>query len=97
MHRVNFANCSGVIVDICKQHGTWFDRDELARIIEFLRSGGMERSRERQIAEATERERRLRAMEQRRSLDSAGIGLDSNREFVPEAILFTGDLRRFFK
>src|SRR5678815_1229162 len=25
MNRVNFANCSRVVVDVCKGHGTWFD------------------------------------------------------------------------
>ncbi|MBI3790731.1 MAG: zf-TFIIB domain-containing protein, partial [Gemmatimonadetes bacterium] len=30
MNRVNFARVSKVIVDVCKAHGTWFDRDELA-------------------------------------------------------------------
>ena len=47
MNRINFANCSGVVVDVCKQHGTWFDRDELRQIVEFIRGGGMESSRER--------------------------------------------------
>jgi Zn-finger nucleic acid-binding protein len=46
MNRLNFANCSGVVVDVCKQHGTWFDRDELRQIVEFIRGGGMEASRE---------------------------------------------------
>ena len=45
MNRVNFANCSGVIVDVCLAHGTWFDRDELRRIVEFIRGGGLEKSR----------------------------------------------------
>ena len=35
MNRVNLARCSGVIVDICRAHGTWFDREELSRIVEF--------------------------------------------------------------
>src|ERR1700730_10361436 len=26
MNRINFARCSGVIVDVCKGHGTGFDR-----------------------------------------------------------------------
>jgi len=47
MNRVNFAKCSDVIVDVCKGHGTWFDKDELRQIVEFIRGGGMERSRER--------------------------------------------------
>jgi Zn-finger nucleic acid-binding protein len=46
MNRINFANCSGVVVDVCKQHGTWFDHDELRQIVEFIRGGGMELSRE---------------------------------------------------
>src|SRR5262249_42908625 len=25
MNRVNFANCSHVVVDVCTAHGTWFD------------------------------------------------------------------------
>src|SRR2546430_3358418 len=36
MNRINFARCSGVIVDICKGHGTWFDRDELSGIVQFI-------------------------------------------------------------
>jgi Zn-finger nucleic acid-binding protein len=61
MNRVNFANCSHVIVDVCTAHGTWFDRDELRRIVEFIRAGGFEASRSRQIAELEEQRRRLAA------------------------------------
>ena len=59
MNRINFARCSGVIVDICKGHGTWFDRDELSRIVEFIRGGGLEASRQRDKAEIQEERRRL--------------------------------------
>ena len=45
MNRVNFAHCSHVVVDVCHEHGTWFDKDELRRIVEFIRTGGMEKSR----------------------------------------------------
>lgn len=51
MNRVNFAHCSNVIVDVCNRHGTWFDRDELRRIIEFIRAGGLEVERQREISE----------------------------------------------
>lgn len=37
MNQVNFAHCSRIIVDVCKGHGTWFERDELQRIVEFER------------------------------------------------------------
>jgi Zn-finger nucleic acid-binding protein len=57
MHRVNFAKCSNVIVDVCKAHGTWFDKDELRRIIEFIRAGGFEKARSKEMAEL-ERQRR---------------------------------------
>jgi Zn-finger nucleic acid-binding protein len=49
MNRVNFAHASGVILDICKRDGVWFDRDELHRIVDFIRAGGLEASRERDI------------------------------------------------
>ena len=59
MNRINFARCSGVIVDVCKGHGTWFDRDELSRIVAFIREGGLEASRNREKAELQAERRRL--------------------------------------
>ena len=57
MNRMNFARCSGVIVDVCRGHGTWFDRDELRAIIEFIRAGGLHLSRQKEKREiALERE-----------------------------------------
>jgi Zn-finger nucleic acid-binding protein len=61
MNRVNFAHCSNVILDVCKAHGTWFDRDELRRTVEFIRSGGLEKARNRQLAEIEDERRRLAA------------------------------------
>jgi Zn-finger nucleic acid-binding protein len=60
MNRVNFARCSGVVVDVCKGHGTWFDRDELQRVIEFIRAGGMSTARAREIEQLSEERRQLR-------------------------------------
>ena len=60
MNRVNFARCSGVVVDVCKGHGTWFDRDELRQIVEFIGGGGLEVSRAREKRELEEERRRLR-------------------------------------
>jgi Zn-finger nucleic acid-binding protein len=59
MNRVNFARCSGVVVDVCKGHGTWFDRDELALIVEFIRAGGLDQARAREKAQLEEARRRL--------------------------------------
>jgi Zn-finger nucleic acid-binding protein len=60
MNRVNFARCSGVVVDVCKGHGTWFDRDELRRIVEFIRGGGLEAARAREKSALEEERHRLR-------------------------------------
>jgi Zn-finger nucleic acid-binding protein len=60
MNRVNFARCSGVVVDVCKGHGTWFDRDELQQIVAFIRGGGLEVSRQREKRDLEEERQRLR-------------------------------------
>lgn len=61
MNRVNFARCSHVVVDVCSQHGTWFDRDELRRIVEFIRAGGLDRAREQELADLEAQRRALKA------------------------------------
>ena len=63
MNRANFARCSGVIIDLCKQHGTWFDRDELSRIVSFIRAGGLDLAREKE-KRSIEQERRQLAQQQ---------------------------------
>lgn len=67
MNRANFARCSGVIIDLCKQHGIWFDRDELSRIVAFIRAGGLDQSRAKE-KQALEEERR-RLQQEQLSLD----------------------------
>lgn len=74
MHRVNFARCSHVIVDVCRPHGTWFDKDELRRIVEFIRAGGMEQARLREI---NEMERQRRALELARDSTQLKSGIGS--------------------
>ena len=61
MNRVNFARCSHVVVDVCSQHGTWFDKDELRRIVEFIRAGGLDRAREQELADLEAQRRALKA------------------------------------
>ena len=51
MNRVNFGKVSGVIVDVCKMHGTWFDAGELTRVVAFAAHGGLEKTREREKLE----------------------------------------------
>lgn len=60
MNRINFARCSGVVVDVCRGHGTWFDRDELREIIEFISGGGLEVSRQKERHEIEFQREQLR-------------------------------------
>lgn len=57
MHRRNFARVSGVIVDECAKHGTFFDPGELEDVLAFVQSGGLALAENRRREEA-ERDRR---------------------------------------
>jgi len=60
MQRRNYAQSSGVVIDVCRQHGVWLDHRELSTILEFVRKGGLDRARLRQIERLELQERRLR-------------------------------------
>jgi Zn-finger nucleic acid-binding protein len=49
MNRRQFASGAGVIIDVCKAHGTFFDVGELPRIIEFVMNGGLEKAHKREL------------------------------------------------
>lgn len=92
MNRVNFAHCSGVVVDSCKGHGTWFDRDELAQIVEFIRKGGLEAARAREKQQLAE-ERRLLRQEQLANATKGGSAMFINeRESQTGGLLSASDL-----
>lgn len=88
MNRRQFAGCSGVIVDWCKAHGTWFDRDELKQIIQFILAGGLNKSREREKIKLEEEKQNLREQERNLraisrlacepSLPAASLGSDTD-------------------
>ena len=40
MMRFEYGGTSCVHIDACREHGIWFDRDELARVMQFVRAGG---------------------------------------------------------
>jgi Zn-finger nucleic acid-binding protein len=63
MNRINFGRISGVVVDVCKGHGTYLDPGELHQIVTFIQSGGLERARERQLEDLKEQQTRLREAE----------------------------------
>ena len=42
MWRKNYMSFSGIVVDKCDDHGTFFDKGELEKAIEFVKKGGAE-------------------------------------------------------
>ncbi len=57
MHRRNYGHRSGVIIDTCKDHGVWFDADELPRILAWIRSGKKAEEEKRRADKAARDER----------------------------------------
>jgi Zn-finger nucleic acid-binding protein len=75
MNRQNFAHCSGVILDICKSHGVWFDGDELHRVVEFVQDGGLLKARRAEKESLEEERRKLRQAQYESSLrQGSGAG-----------------------
>jgi Zn-finger nucleic acid-binding protein len=95
MNRMNFARCSGVIVDICKQHGTWFDRDELSRIVEFISGGGLEASRTREKEELKVERRRLSEAQAASASGVSGFFTERSDEQRLSGIASTRGLLKF--
>jgi Zn-finger nucleic acid-binding protein len=84
MNTKNFSGCSGVVLDLCREHGSWFDKSELQKIITFIKNGGLRKAREREIENLKDREERLRMQQfeiaaRERYLDSS-MRLDRNIE-----------------
>ncbi|MFN8058285.1 MAG: zf-TFIIB domain-containing protein [Vicinamibacterales bacterium] len=63
MNRVNFARYSGIVLDVCKAHGTFFDRDDLPGVVGFIARGGMDQARRKERQELEETERRVKALQ----------------------------------
>lgn len=60
MHRKNFGQHSGIILDVCSRHGLWFDPHELPAVLDWVKKGGLHAERERRsIADTEARERRV--------------------------------------
>lgn len=68
MNRNNFLRVSGIIVDVCKHHGVWFDADELTGTINFIQNGGIELAHKHELQEL--RDEHGRIADERRQLSS---------------------------
>ena len=80
MNRINFVRCSGVIVDVCKGHGTWFDQNELSGIVQFIRGGGLEVSRQKEKREIEYERQQLHAEQLAAANRADSLGLYSSEE-----------------
>lgn len=77
MVRQHFGRQSGVIIDVCKHHGVWFDADELPRVLDWIRSGGLARANEEEQARQSQEEeqrRRTARMAGPTAIDRPGFG-----------------------
>lgn len=79
MNRRNYGGNSAVIIDICKDHGIWFDADELGRLVTWVRGGGLDRQRERERSEADLKRRAQAVQAPARSLPPMDV-LPDRRE-----------------
>jgi Zn-finger nucleic acid-binding protein len=93
MNRKNFAGTSGVIVDVCRSHGVWFDRGELPRVLAFAESGALARAR---LQETEEQDRIRRAAVAARATVAGPLSSPSRRGDLEEAaadlLSFVSDL-----
>ena len=46
MYKRNFKKISGVVIDVCNDHGIWLDKGELDQIRCFIANGGLEKYQE---------------------------------------------------
>lgn len=85
MLRHNFGKVSGVIVDVCSKHGTWFDVGELARVLSFVSAGGLKRTAEVEFEE----HQRMSAHE----LQHPSVGAWGGMHYESEPELSWADIR----
>jgi Zn-finger nucleic acid-binding protein len=93
MNRSNFARSSGVIIDICKRHGVWFDAEELPKIIEFIRRGGLDRQREKEKLQLEEQRRNLTDLQRKAALQDSRFNQSYDQRNAPSTIA----VREFIK
>ncbi len=82
MNRRLFSAGSGVIIDVCRAHGAFFDAGELPRIIEFVMKGGLEQAQKKEIAKLKEdakREQQNAQFAQMMAARSSTYAFENNR------------------
>lgn len=94
MARRSFAARSGVVIDLCPDHGMWFDAEELTAVIRYLEAGGERDSGSRDPEEEFRRgispPRGLARLEE---LIPDRIGFSLRPSMAPLALLFVKSWR----
>jgi len=71
MNRRAFGRISGVVVDLCRDHGVWFDSGELAQVLAFVERGGLAETRRRDTEALAEAARSVRSEQLRASFSGS--------------------------
>jgi Zn-finger nucleic acid-binding protein len=94
MNHKNFSGCSGIVLDWCRDHGSWFDKRELQQVVTFIRNGGLKKAREREKANLQDEKQRLRMQQfdlavrasRGDTISSATIGFNRNNDSFLEVL-----------
>ena len=91
MNRQNFGKRSGIIIDVCKGDGAWFDAGELQSVMAFVDSGGFERAREQDAEQRREEERARQALlaagAQQAAASRSTFGRDDGRQSLGDQLI----------
>jgi Zn-finger nucleic acid-binding protein len=71
MNRRQFKSGAGVVIDVCKAHGVFFDPGELPAILDFVMNGGLEEAEKKELHRQREALRRERESAQFTSMMAA--------------------------
>src|SRR5205085_2081247 len=98
MNRQNFGRRSGVVIDVCKGHGVWFEHGELRATLAFIDSGGFERAR--QADEQRQIEERLKLVHEFNESGRIQLQIEYARQHTggaPADTLLADALRMLFQ
>jgi Zn-finger nucleic acid-binding protein len=91
MNRRAFGRVSGIVVDVCRDHGVWFDAGKFSDALAFVANGGLARAKEFEEAELRATRRALNT--QWKALRPESQGNTSERsEGAEDVIVALADL-----
>ena len=77
MVRRNYGGASGVIIDLCGEHGVWLDHREIDQILAFIQDGGLHRARRLDLAIQDSEDQRRRRVSDTSITTSSGTVVGS--------------------